>query len=96
MLKRLKNLTGSDKSCSPPNGRDNHQSLKTTELPKSPSFTRQLIIDNCSIIYREHYTLKKKKTTNNPTHVSVQTLLCEDLEDWFLCMNAEMKNTSLF
>lgn len=94
MLNRLKNLTGSDKSCSPPNGKDNHQSLKTIEFPKSHSFTRQLIIDNCSIIYREHYTLKK--TTNNTTHVSVQTLLCEDLEDWFLCMNAETKNTSLF
>lgn len=59
MLKRLKNLTGSDKSCSPPNGKDNHQSLNTIEFPKNPSFTRQLIIDNCSIIYREHYTLKK-------------------------------------
>lgn len=93
MLKRLKNLTGSDKSSSPPNGKDNHQSLKTTELPKSHSFTRQLIKDNWSIIYRQHYTFKKP---NNPTHVSVQTLLCEHLEDWLLCMNGEMQNTFLF
>lgn len=43
LLNRLKHFTGLDKSSSASNGKDNHQSLKIIELPKSHSFTRHLI-----------------------------------------------------
>jgi len=35
MLNRLKKFTGSDKSSSPPNAKDNHQSLKIQNFQKA-------------------------------------------------------------